>query len=503
MLSDKKITLSRDELEIQNNPLLKTIFSAAQQHGRGVAVIDRGKLYSYEELFTKARSFASYLRASGVCEGQIIALPMRREYSYIYSVIGCLINGNSFLPIDVYYPSERIGYMLDDANAAAIVVNSDLDEATSKGRKILDVRDFETVDRFPVEHIYSSRIAYTIYTSGTTGRPKGVPISSAALNSFLANQGRDLDVSHTSRFATTASISFDMSIWEIFMPLAHGASVLMLERNTVIDGRLLGSALLDHRVTHILMTPSMLSIIPESRYPDLKCVISAGEKCHPTTVARWSEMTKFYDAYGASEATIYTTIIKKTPEMSSACVGHPIAGSDVVIIDEAFGILEPEQNGEICIIGESVSDGYYNRKELNADKFVVIDGRRAYRTGDVGYLGRDGCLFYKGRIDRQVKFNGHRIELEEIERVVSDCTLVNSCAAVLHESPGRKSALFLFVVPNVDHDFHMSELRAEMRGFLPAHTMPTRIFTVPVMPITQNGKVDFSKLLKQTLEYAE
>ncbi|TCW84919.1 hypothetical protein C5O80_06640 [Burkholderia sp. SRS-46] len=476
------------------DPLLQRLCRTAELNPDKTAVIDSRGSYSYREIFLLGRAFSATLQRAGIGPGSIVSLSMRKDLSYIQAILGCLLSGNAFLPIDPDYPPERKRHMVSDSGAVAAAINFDMCSPID-APILLDMRtlpsDVAPMPDFPDE----LRSAYTIYTSGTTGRPKGVPIASAALADFIAVQGATLAVTGASRFASIASISFDMSIWEVFMALCHGATLVMFDRDTIVDGRKLGAALKAHAISHVLMTPSMLSLLPADAYPALRYVVSAGEKCGSQNVNAWSPVSHFFDAYGATEATIYTTIVRKTPDTPPACVGRPMAGSEIAIIDSSGHKVKPGEIGEICIVGDAVSLGYHNRPELNAGVFTELDGKRSYRTGDIGYLDESGFLFCKGRLDRQVKFNGYRIELEEIERVANETLLVAASAAALYTSDAGKTFLYLFVVPREETAFLPLAFREALRRVLPMFMMPSRIFAVPVMPVTSSGKADISHLM--------
>ncbi|MDR8050745.1 amino acid adenylation domain-containing protein [Burkholderia cenocepacia] len=481
------------DLPPPSDPLLQMLCCAAERSPDKTAIIDSQGAHSYRELFARAKEFAETLQGANVGPNATVALSMRKEFSYVQAVLGCLLSGNAFLPIDPTYPLERANYMIEDAGAVACAINLDMC-ARVQTPILIDTRALPQNRSAVSDLALRLTTAYTIYTSGTTGRPKGVPITSSALARFIATQGEALNVTEGSRFASVSSISFDMSIWEMFMALCHGASIVMLDRDTIVDGRKLGAALKDHAVSHVLMTPSMLSLLPADTYPALRYVVSAGEKCDPQTVATWSGVSSFFDAYGATEATIYTTIIRKTPDTPLACVGLPMAGSEIAIVGDDGRRLKQRETGEICIVGNAVSYGYHNRPELNTRVFGVLENKRFYRTGDIGYLDDAGRLYCKGRADRQVKFNGSRIELEEIERVSNQTDLVTRSVATLHTTGSGKTFLYLFTVPKVRGTFSVNSFRAALRAVLPGFMMPSRIFTVPEIPLTSNGKVDIPRL---------
>jgi amino acid adenylation domain-containing protein len=463
------------------------------------AVIDLGSEYTYLALRRRVEHIAAILADEQFDAARPVAVAMPQGFEYVACVLGALFAGRSFLPVDPAYPAQRIAHMLRDSNASCVLHDSRLsiDVVQQLAVRFIDTSIAPPSTRpSALSVVESEQPIYLIYTSGTTGLPKWVPILAAGLHNFLREQGDYLEVSAQSVFAATSSVSFDMSIWEIFLCLFHGARIATFARQVILDGRALGEALVQHRVTHLLMTPSMLSILPRADYPDLRHVVSAGEKCPTSLVEFWGDRCNFHDAYGATEATIYSTVTRKTVETTAPDVGLPMRGNDILITNENGRPVPVGEVGEICIGGVGVSPGYVNRPDLNAAKFVRIEGRAYYRTGDVGSLTVSGSLQFKGRKDKQVKLNGFRIELEEIESVGNRTGLIDSCHAAIHTAgTSGLSTLILFVVTRKSIVFDQATLKGRLGEFLPAYMVPNRIVPVAELPMTVNGKVDSAALL--------
>ncbi len=477
------------------------IVTFERQHAR-IAVYDRASTYTYGMLLERSLQLAAQIRRLSLPASSVVAVSMGRGYDYVASILGVIFAGHAFLPIDPTYPSARIEFMLDDVGATCVMADSaSRTWEPPTGIAVVDVREMDTAEpaSTPAAGVQHEDVIYTIYTSGTTGRPKCVPIESSGLATFLWAQGEYLGVSAESTFASVSSISFDMSIWEIFLALWHGAGLAMFPRETTIDGRLLAQALTRYEVTHVLMTPSMLSMLPAAECRHLQHVVSAGEKCSASLVETWSQRCAFYDAYGATEATIYTTITRKIPETAMSNVGKPMCGSQIAILDEEGVEQGPGQTGEICILGVGVSRGYHRRPELNEKKFLSRGGARLYRTGDIGYLDGAGFLHFKGRKDKQVKWRGYRIELEEIEAVANGTKLVTACHAILHQANEAMISLILFVAPDKAAQYSRTDLRSRLKQHLPSHMLPSRFIEVDTIPTTTSGKVN-TELLLSTLE---
>lgn len=462
-----------------------------------IAVTETAGERTYGELLERSLQIAALLDREASTGDEPIGIAMRCGFNYIACVLGVLWTGRAFVPVDPSYPPQRVSHILRDSTASCVLH----DATVSKGiidqyqTPFIQIEDFSDKWKKSPRLEAVDRTIYTIYTSGTTGLPKGVPILASGLHNFLVEQGKYLRVSRDSVFAATSSISFDMSIWEVFLALMHQARIVALDRETIIDGRCLGNSLVRHRVTHILMTPSMLSTLPKIQYPDLKHVVSAGEKCSLALIEFWSEACSFHDAYGATEATIYTTITRKTKHTHPGDVGRAMPGNDVLVVNEELKPVANGEDGEICIGGVGVSPGYQNRPELNCEKFVWINQRRYYRTGDVGSAAANGALLFRGRKDKQVKLNGFRIELEEIESVSNRTGLIESCHAALLCTQSDLSMLILFVVPRDGGPFSAAALKTRLGEFLPSYMVPNRIVAVGNLPLTVNGKVDSAALL--------
>jgi amino acid adenylation domain-containing protein len=479
----------------------RALLATFEAHRDRTAVDEGASAHTYGELLGRSWRLAAVLRGLGLPPGAVVAVSAGRGYDYVASIVGAIFAGHPFLPVDPSYPGDHVAFLLKDAGAACLLVDAARPPwEPPEGVAVVCVREVGGAGEAPGAEVGAEGQdeIYTIYTSGTTGRPKGVPIEAGGLGAFLRSQGEYLQVSTESRFAALSSISFDMSIFEIFMALWHGASVCAVPREAAIDGRLLARELTRRGVTHALMTPSTLSMLPAAECPGLRHVVSAGEKCGAALVEAWSRGRAFYDAYGATEATIYTTITRKTPATPPGEVGRPMPGSRVVILDDEGVELGPEREGEICILGAAVSPGYRRRPELNAQKFLEREGVRLYRTADVGFVDRGGSLYFKGRKDKQVKWRGYRIELEEIEAVANETKLVAASHAALLRAGEPTASLVLFVAPGRAAPYSPDALRGELRRRLPGHMLPSRLVEVETMPTTANGKVN-SELLLSTL----
>lgn len=468
------------------------------------AVISRKGCNSYADLNQRSLQIAALLRHQSAKPGDVIGILQERGFDFISSVVGILRSGCTYLPLDPDYPADRLAFMATDAQARLILSNHACQgkAPTFEAPLVLvDDRGCPSLaeDPGPVDVDYGDdHVVYVIYTSGTTGQPKGVPIHSRGLANFVRVQAEALRINKESRLFQNASVCFDMSVWEIFLTLATGASIAIGEKEALRDGRLFVQEMEALEVSHLLLTPSMLSIMPHRDLPALRCVVSAGEKCSQALVDRWAPGRRFFDAYGATEATIYTTLAPCFAGQTDRTVGHAMANNSIHILDTELKPLPVGEVGEIYIGGIGVASGYLHREDLTRERFVVSPFGRLYKTGDLGCLDATGALVFKGRCDNQVKVNGYRIELEEIEAAANaDARVVGSHASVLTtagEGGVENHALVLYVVHQPGVQVPARDLKAVLSRRLPAYMVPSLIVPLESFPRTGSGKIDVKAL---------
>ena len=426
-------------------------------------------------------------------------------FDLIATVCGLIRYGCVYLPLDPSYPIDRLSFMASDSGAKLILSNPEFELQANQLMTFVGSRDpiSPCSDREQANQDPEGRNArtqnedvpvYIIYTSGTTGKPKGVPIYSNGLINFVFAQAEYLDINQDSRLIQNSSICFDMSVWEIFLTLCNGASIAVVGRETLQDGRDFARALNDFCVSHILLTPSMLSVIPHVQLPSLRCIVSAGEKCSQGLVDKWAPGRKFYDAYGATEATVYTTIGQCFEGQNERNVGRPMENTTIYVLDANLNSLPVGEVGDVYIGGIGVSKGYINREALTRERFISSCFGTLYKTGDLGTLTIDGALVYKGRVDNQVKINGYRIELEEIEATANnDARVEGSHATVLAIGEGN-NVIVLYVVYVEPNAMSSRELKALLAEQLPRYMVPSFIVDIPSFPLTGSGKINTKQL---------
>lgn len=468
-------------------------FKEAALHSNNIAVRDSNASLTYEALAAKARHVSKALTSKGIAPGSVVAVCMQRCCDLVAIAIGIWHAGAIYMPLDPDLPADRIGYMLEDADA-----------------QLFSIDDFNEIQSGSIETEADRRFdgSYLLYTSGSTGRPKGVQVSAAGMLNHVHSKCDDLQLTEDSIVAQTASVSFDISIWQTFATLLAGGSVRIYSRSEVLDIRRHLNQLAEDGITVLQAVPSYLQeLISEaekpgtaSQLPSLKYLLSVGEELHGALAARWFNCFNacIVNSYGPTEAAdnISMHFLNACDNNDRVSIGRAIANMQLYVVDSAGNLCQPGVAGEICVSGIGVANGYIgNAKEKSGEVFMQdpFDSTRwMYRTGDLGRWGvHDDLLYFCGRKDRQIKLRGQRIELAEIENVIQQCPEVKQCAVLyFNENGGGNLAAYI-----VWKDTPATELlETFMRMRLPAYMIPAHVVSLDKMPTTASGKLNRKQL---------
>jgi amino acid adenylation domain-containing protein len=481
-----------------------------------VALVYRDTRLTYRDLNARANQLARHLRSRGVGRGLLVGVCIERSIETIVALLGILKAGAAYVPLDPAYPPARIAYMLQDCRAPVLLtVRRLVDRAPKEGTEVVCVDTLpDSVAAASGENFDSgvgaNDLAYVIYTSGSTGLPKGVLASHRGIVNRFAWMWTRWPFTPTDVCCQKTALSFVDSIWEIFGPLLQGVPGVIIPDEVLQDPVALVEMLAAHRVTRIVLVPSLLRLLLDSvpeigaRIPALKFWATSGEAL-PPELARRTMMAlqgaMLVNLYGSSEVAADSTVYVVTERSSfdRVPVGRPIANTQVYVLDAEMNLVPIGVPGEIFLGGDGVSRGYLNNPELTAKKFVPDRFRldpeaRLYATGDRGRFLADGNLEYLGRIDDQVKVRGIRIELGEIEGVLSRHPSVQAAAAVVIGDGGGER-LVAYIEPR-DGAASSSELRRFMREALPDYMVPSSIVLLSALPMTPSGKVNRRALPK-------
>ncbi|XTZ17408.1 non-ribosomal peptide synthetase [Micromonospora echinospora] len=470
------------------------------------AVVAGDRVTTYAELDRAAATLADRLRAAGARPGVRVAIRLRRSPALLVGLLAVLRTGAAYVPLDVDHPPARRAFVLDDTTPAVLLVEAGTpDEASTHRPRMLSVDDPATTGSGPParEPVPAGPapddVAYVVHTSGSTGRPKGVEVTHRSLRYLLDALRTTLDSGPTHGWLALASASFDMSKPELFLPLVTGGRIVLAAEDDTRDGAALLGLVRRHRVSHVHATPSTWRLLLDAGFADRTVVGLCGAEPLPLALARElrPRVRRLWNLYGPTEATVWASAADLPEPVDAVTIGRPLPGTRIHLLDSRGRPVPIGVPGEIHIGGPGVALGYLDRPALTARSFLPDPygppGSRLYRTGDQGRLDPDGRLEYLGRLDRQVKIRGHRVEPGEIEAALDGHPDVRRCAVELRDD-GTGPRLVAYVEFRTGRQPSAADLRRHLRATLPGWMVPELVVPLAVLPTTPNGKLDRSAL---------
>ena len=462
---------------------------------------------TYAELNKRANQLAQYLQKLGVGPEILVGISIERSIEMIIGILGVLKAGGAFLPLDPTYPAERLAFMMQDSKISVLLSQSHLlerlplDQLESEPFILrLDVDWDDLIEREltekPDTRVTPHNLAYIIYTSGSTGLPKGTMLRHDGLCNLATELKRVLDVREGKRVLQFSALSFDASVWEIFMALANGGTLYLAEQEVLASAIDLAKLVVDKQITNVTLPPSMLKVLPDEELPDLGVMVAAGEACTPDLVERWSPGRDFYNAYGPTEATVCASMyLCSNNENQPPPIGKPISNTKLFVLDTNMHPLPVGVPGELHIAGVNVARGYLGRPEMTAQIFVpnpfsITPGSKLYKTGDLVRFREDGNIEFLGRIDEQVKLRGYRIELGEIEAVLQNHPSVRQNAVIVWDDGTGDRYMVAYIEPEDGQAVDVGNVRKYLSEKLPGYMVPTTYMLLEAIPLLPNGKVD-------------
>lgn len=504
------ITWNADRAEYDHDMSLHRLFEA--QVGRtpdAVAVVFEDNLLTYRELNRRANQLAHYLQMLGVRPELPVGICLERSLELIVALLGTLKAGGAYVPLDAGYPQERLAFMLADANASVLLTQQRLLSALPEQmtRYLCLDTDWETIEQQHEENPESGtcgeNLAYVIYTSGSTGRPKGVMVSHRAICNHMLWMKGFLPLTQCDRVFQKTPVSFDASIWEFYAPLLTGAQLVIAQPGGHQDSKYLVEAINRLSITVLQVVPSLLQLLLDEpgceRCNSLRYVCCGGEELPIALQQRFYTHLNaaLYNLYGPTEATVDTICWACKPDSTGQKVpiGRPIANTQVYLLDQHLQPAPIGVAGELYIGGDALARGYLQRAALTAEQFLPNpfgpeSGTRLYRTGDLARYRPDGAVEFLGRRDGQVKLRGYRIEIGEIEEILSQHPAVQQCVIVVREDIPGDQRLVAYIVPHEGQAPTISSLRNVLQAKLPLYMVPSTFVMQVSLPRTPSGKID-------------
>ena len=436
----------------------------------------------------------------------VVGLALERGVEMMVALLAVLKAGGAYLPLDPDYPPERLAHMLRDSGAALVLTQrtlleqfSPVLEETGAEAWLLDEPSQDSGGGDDVGNleiaVHPESLAYVIYTSGSTGLPKGVMVRHDAVTNFLSTMAERPGLTASDRVLGLTSLSFDIAVLELWLPLTIGAQVVLADRAAAHDPSRLKTMVAKHGVTMIQATPSTWRMLLDHDGPSLPAncrVLCGGEALAPDLARRLvAQAGEAWNLYGPTETTVWSARRRLDAQDDRPVLGGPIGNTTLHILDHVLNLAPVGVAGELYIGGEGLARGYWRRGALTAERFIPDPfgppGTRLYRTGDVARWRADGVIEYIGRSDHQVKIRGFRIELGEIEARLLAQDGVRSAVVVAREAgAGRQLVGYVSGEASLDG----STLKTALSSVLPDYMVPARIVVLDRLPLTPNGKID-------------
>ena len=487
------------------------VFAQAAATPDAIAVVFEERALSYGELARAARRLARSLRARGIGPEVAVGVCLERSLEMSISLLAVLEAGGFYVPLDPDYPADRLAYMLDDSRVPVLLISAAVRARIGglpEGVALVDPGDPgdlpALVERAKTE---PETLAYAIYTSGSTGKPKaGMNAHRGIVNRLLWMRGR-YAFGPADRVLQKTPFSFDVSLWELFLPLLSGARLVMARPGGHQDAAYLVDLVAREGVSVLHFVPSMLQVFVGepgvAELTSMRALICSGEALPPALVDRFFALfsgrpaeshPELHNLYGPTEAAVDVTEQACRPGLATVPIGRPIANLRIYLLDPAGLPVPVGVPGELFIGGVGVGRGYLHRPLLTAAAFVPDGtsgepGARLYRTGDLCRFASDGAIEYLGRIDTQVKIRGFRIELGEIERALAEHPDVSECVVATY-GPATDRRIAAYLVPGSAKPPVIEELRAFLGRSLPLYMVPQAFVALPALPLSPNGKID-------------
>lgn len=493
---------------------------AASKFANRPAAFYKDEYITYSELDCKSSQIAAYLLNRLEGKGAVIGYYGERSIETLIAILGIWKAGASYLPVDPIQPIERRRMICEEGGVQLLLVDHykeacDFTKCISVSQILLEQQQYPVVE-IDINNVQCDDIAYIIFTSGTTGVPKGAMVTHGGMYNHLQAKKEFLHFSEETRLAQTANIGFDISIWQLVLPLMLGATVFFVKETEIMNLKKITGYILKNNVQILEIVPSYLDRwlnYLQNRnifLPSLQYLFVTGEVFNPDLANRsvqYFKQVKIVNAYGPAEAADDVThyILDENIHYDNVPLGISIPGMHIDILDEQKQPVPAGVRGTIYVTGVGVGKGYINAPDKTAASFfdnLLVPGSCSYDTGDTGYIGKDGLLYYCGRMNNQVKISGHRIELEEIETRLQLANNIREAVVEAKEdlSLGEKRLIAYVVLNHPDEIPAKEYLEKELEKILPYYMIPKKYYICKHLPLSGNGKIDRANVPKYIVD---
>lgn len=490
--------------------MLEKILKAFEKFGNSNSFCIDERYFSYNELRSKVVSIQEFL-LNNCHDDERIGIVTNNDIETYASVLAILFSGKAFVPVNPENPPDRNDSVIEQADLK-IILNSKKDDSDIFRVSTINVIDTlklkSSLNEITLVNCSLDNLAYILFTSGSTGQPKGVPLSRHNLFSFIDAffvLGYKLD--EKDRFLQMFDMTFDLSLMSYLIPLCIGACVFTIPTG-VIKYNGVYSLLEDKNITVALMVPSILTFLrkyfDEIRLDSMRYSLFCGEALYDDIVKEWRRCVPnalVQNVYGPTEATIFCLTYDcgdfNKEYNGIISIGKPMKNIEAVVVDENNNILPANTKGELCLTGAQLTKGYWKNPQKNAEAFFNKETGKTqktyYKTGDLCYIDEDGDFMFSGRVDNQIKIQGFRVELSEIEHHAREFTKITAIAAVAKENLNGNTQIFLFIEK---YTGVIAALEAYLKTKLPVYMIPAEIRIINSFPLNVNGKIDRKELKK-------
>ncbi|GLT18780.1 hypothetical protein GCM10007938_25610 [Vibrio zhanjiangensis] len=505
---------------VQNEPLLPVHLQfeqLADDFPDDIALRCEARELSYQQLNRRANQLAQRLLLEGISLGEPVAFVMEKDEHSVTAILAILKAGGCYLPIDINLPESKVNYILNDAKVQNVLYKGNLPENLATLKQLsslnwINMSDESVHDELSQENVFTDpnceRPAYIIYTSGSTGNPKGVCVFHSQLSAYCQSIAPVLQQSCQARYGMFSSFATDLAHTMLFPSLVGRGELVVVTKEMLESPETLTKYLKDHPIDCAKITPTHLSALMNvPNAADLlptSTLVLGGEPLAISLVHKVKAMRpecEIINHFGPTECTVGVTTYKLPRKLTNwdaniVPIGQPLKGNHVLILDANQQLVHSGLAGEICIGGRQLASGYIGNADSSQDQFIdhpYLDGERLYRTGDKGRINSHGEIEYLGRLDRQVKVRGYRVELAEIENTIRQLVEVDS-VAVVQKHLGQENQLVAYVNCSSEYSSSHAAIQQQLENVLPRYMYPDVWVWLDVMPLTSSGKINYRQL---------